>query len=63
MRSLMTDFASLIVIAKPRFSALSLMSFMLTTPTTSPYMLNRPPPELPLLIAVSVWIAEMLLSS
>ena len=31
----------------------------LTMPTTSPFMLNIGPPELPMLIAASVWIISI----
>ena len=34
----------------------------LVMPTTSPYILNRAPPELPELMAQSVWIRSMVVS-
>ena len=33
--------------------------FALTMPTSSPFMLNRPPPELPGLTEASIWIRDM----
>ena len=51
--------ASLMGIAKPRPSASESEDLALTTPTSSPFMLNRPPPELPGLTEASIWIRDM----
>ena len=53
--------ASLMGMAKPRPSASLEEDFALTRPMSSPFMLNRPPPELPGLTEASIWIRDMVL--
>ena len=53
--------ASLMGMAKPRPSASLEEDFAFTMPTSSPFMLNRPPPELPGLTEASIWIRDMVL--
>ena len=50
-------FAESIEIANPMFSAFSLPAELI--PTTRPSMSTRGPPELPWLIAASVWITSL----
>ncbi|MPN14749.1 hypothetical protein SDC9_162078 [bioreactor metagenome] len=50
-------FTLLTGIAKPRPSALLALALAFTMPTSEPLALKRPPPELPGLMAASVWIS------